>query len=95
MAAKGTDEVVAYFPGYHCRHHEGGGFLASEPIGDGPLGFVENVDAPISWGDLDDISAQKLKIGTVRSYANTDEFDAMVASGEILAVPSDGRCDQP
>jgi polar amino acid transport system substrate-binding protein len=31
MAKKGTDGVIAYFPGYHCQHREG--FVASEPIG--------------------------------------------------------------
>ena len=86
MAKKGTDAVVAYFPGYHCRHQEG--FVASEPIGNGPLGFAEHVDAPMSWKSVDDIGEQQLKIGTVLGYANTDEFDAKVGTGYILAVPS-------
>ena len=86
MAAKGTDDVVAYFPGYHCHHR--GGFIESEPIGNGPLGFAEHVDAPISWASLDDIADQQLKIGTVLGYANTDEFDAKVGTGYILTVPS-------
>ena len=86
MAAKGTEEVIAYFPGYHCHHREG--FVASEPIGSGPLGFAEHVDAPITWETLDDISEQQLKIGTVLGYANTDEFDKKVGTGWILAVPS-------
>ncbi len=46
MAKKGTDGVIAYFPGYHCHHREG--FVASEPIGNGPLGFAEHVDAPMT-----------------------------------------------
>ena len=86
MAAQGTDEVVAYFPGYHCNHREN--FVASEPIGNGPLGFAEHVEAPISWETLDDISDQQLKIGTVLGYANTNDFDAKVGTGYILAVPS-------
>jgi len=86
MAAKGTDEVIAYYPGYHCQHREG--FVASLPIGNGPLGFAENTDAPIEWQTLDDIVDQQLKIGTVLGYANTDAFDAKVGTGYILAVPS-------
>jgi polar amino acid transport system substrate-binding protein len=53
MALKGTEEVVAYFPGYHCRHREG--FMPSNPLGNGPLGFAENVEAPITWKNVDDI----------------------------------------
>ena len=86
MAAKGTDEVIAYFPGYHCQHREG--FVASEPLGNGPLGFAEHVDAPITWTSVDDIGDQKLKIGTVLGYANTDDFDAKVGTGFIHAIPS-------
>ncbi len=86
MAAKGTDNVVAYFPGYHCHHRDG--FVASEPIGNGPLGFAEHMEAPMTWESLDDIGGQQLKIGTVLGYANTDEFDAKVGTGYILAIPS-------
>ncbi|MEM7172167.1 MAG: ABC transporter substrate-binding protein [Pseudomonadota bacterium] len=86
MAGKGTDDVIAYFPGYHCKHRNG--FVASNPLGNGPLGFAEHADAPISWETLDDISDQELKIGTVLGYANTDDFDAKVGTGYILAVPS-------
>ncbi len=86
MAADGTDSVIAYFPGYHCEHR--GGFVASEPLGNGPLGFAEHAEAPITWEVLDDIADQQLKIGTVLGYANTDEFDAKVGTGWILAIPS-------
>lgn len=86
MAAKGTEDVIAYFPGYHCKHRDG--FVASEPIGNGPLGFAEHSDAPISWKSLDSIGEQQLKIGTVLGYANTDEFDKKVGTGWILAVTS-------
>ena len=86
MARKGSDDVVAYYPGYHCRHRAG--FVASEPIGNGPLGFAEHVDAPLVWVSLDDIGERKLKIGTVAGYANTDEFDTKVGMGWIRAIPS-------
>jgi polar amino acid transport system substrate-binding protein len=86
MAAMGTDEVIAYFPGYHCQHREG--FVASEPVGTGPLGFAEHADATVAWTTLDNIGDQQLKIGTVLGYANTDDFDAKVETGSILAIPS-------
>lgn len=84
--AKNNAESIAYFPGYHCRHVEG--FVASEPIGYGPLGFVENSEAPVTWSSLDDLGEQKLSIGTVLGYANTDEFDEKAGTGWIKVVPA-------
>ena len=84
--AKDDDSAVAYFPGYHCRHVDG--FVASDPIGNGPLGFAENVNAPVNWQDVDDIGEQKLKVGTVLGYANTDEFDEKAGTGWIRAIPA-------
>ncbi len=83
-AAKNETTVAAYFPGYHCDHDTG--FTASAPIGKGPLGFAEHVDAPLNWSSLEDIVGGELKIGTVLGYANTTEFDAMVGSGKIRAA---------
>lgn len=84
--AKNDDVAVAYFPGYHCRHVQG--FVASDPIGTGPLGFAENVDNPIAWSTIDDLGEQKLKIGTVLGYANTDEFDEKAGTGWVQALPA-------
>ncbi|MEQ8651011.1 MAG: transporter substrate-binding domain-containing protein [Kiloniellales bacterium] len=82
--AKNDDVAVAYFPGYHCRHVEG--FVASDPIGTGPLGLAEHVDNPVTWSSIDDLGEQKLKIGTVLGYANTDEFDEKAGTGWIQAI---------
>lgn len=84
--AKNGESAIAYYPGYHCRHVEG--FVASEPIGNGPLGFAENVDAAITWQSIDDIGEQKLKIGTVLGYANTEEFDEKAGTGWIHVIPA-------
>lgn len=84
--AKNDAAAVAYYPGYHCRHVEG--FTASDPIGYGPLGFVENTNASITWKNLDDVGEQKLKIGTVLGYANTDEFDEKAGTGWIRVLPA-------
>lgn len=84
--AKEDGSAVAYFPGYHCRHVDG--FVASNPIGSGPLGFAQNESAPIEWSSVDDIGEQKLKVGTVLGYANTDEFDEKAGTGWIRAIPA-------
>lgn len=84
--AKDDETAVAYFPGYHCRHVEG--FTPSDPIGNGPLGFAENVNARVSWKSVDDIGEQKLRVGTVLGYANTDEFDEKAGTGWIRAIPA-------
>lgn len=82
-AKKGVS-AIGYFPGYHCRHVSG--FVASDPIGFGPLGFAELAEKPIEWTTLSDIGEQGLRIGTVRGYANTEEFDQKVGSGWIRAI---------
>ncbi len=84
--ARDEETAVAYFPGYHCRHVDG--FIPSDPIGNGPLGFAQNIEAPVIWENVDDIGEQKLKIGTVLGYANTDEFDEKAGTGWIRAIPA-------
>ena len=84
--AKDDPASAAYFPGYHCRHVEG--FTESEPIGNGPLGFAQNENAQVSWENGDDIGEQKLRVGTVLGYANTDEFDEKAGTGWIRAIPA-------
>ena len=83
-AKAGAAEVVAYFPGYHCRHEKG--FIGSESMGNGPLGFAESSAAPFAWSSLDDVEGRR--IGTVVGYANTEEFDQRVASGSIRPITS-------
>lgn len=84
--AKDNAAVAAYFPGYHCRHVDG--FISSDPIGNGPLGFAENVNARINWTSVDEIGEQKLRVGTVLGYANTDEFDEKAGTGWVRAIPA-------
>ena len=81
-----NQHAIAYYPGYHCEHL--GDYLASEPVGTGPLGFAEHIDAPLNWKSVSDISAQNLSIGTVQGYANTVEFDEQAANGTIRAIPA-------
>lgn len=78
--ATNNDKYAGYFPEYYYDSDE---FLFSEPMGQGPLGFVEAVDNPIEWGSLDDLT--QYQIGVVQDYVNTEELDQMIASGEITA----------
>jgi len=86
--AKSDDSYVGYFPEYL---YESDDFLFSQPMGKGPLGFVEQTSNPIQWESLDDLKAYQ--IGVVQDYVNTAELDAMIASGEIdaPAVTSDSQ----
>lgn len=84
IAEAKNGKAVAYYPGYHCKH--AADFESSDAVGTGPLGFAEHVEAPISWETVYDLGEQKLKIGTVLGYANTDEFDEKVGSGWIRAI---------
>lgn len=61
----------------------------SNSFGTSPVGFVQRVDAPITWAEHTDLSA--FTIGVVSGYLNEERFDAMVANGEIKtqAVPTD------
>ncbi len=80
-----------YFPEYASPEVERV-FKLSQPIGRGPLGFVERRSAPQPWRRLADLEG--VPIGVVRGYVNTLEFDAMVAAGRLTAVPaSDDRAN--
>lgn len=82
--AQANSAVVAFFPGYHCKQRDG--FIASNPMGNGPLGFAERTDAPLGWSTLDDLKGKT--IGVVQGYANTTEFDARAADGRLKTDPS-------
>lgn len=83
-ARDGKFGATAYFPGYHCNHQPG--FISSRPIGTGPLGLAERVDADISWKTLDDLAS--LRVGTVVGYANTPAFDERVEDGSLEVISS-------
>lgn len=72
-----------YFPEYSSPNVEAT-FELSQPVGYGPLGLVERRSEPVRWQSLADLKG--LRIGVVRGYVNTVEFDDMVASGELSAV---------
>ncbi|USD33547.1 MULTISPECIES: substrate-binding periplasmic protein [Vibrio] len=86
--AKNQAKYAGYFPEYYFDASD---LIFSNPIGTGPLGFVENKANPISWSSLQDLKS--VKIGVVRGYVNTEELDSMIASGTLQseAVTSDNQ----
>ena len=85
--AKSDKAYIAYFPEYHSKANEAD-FLYSDPIGVGPLVFVERKSDPVKWDSYDSLKGKK--IGVVKGYVNTDELDAKIAS---KALTSDEALD--
>lgn len=75
--AKSDDGYVAYFPEYYSKENAAE-FLYSDPIGVGPLVFVERKAAPVTWTSYDSLKGKT--IGVVKDYVNTEELDAKIAS---------------
>jgi len=78
--AQNNPDYVGYFPEYFSSDVEKN-FIFSDPIGHGPLGFVENKDNPVIWNKLEDL--KNISIGVVNGYVNTSEFDDMVAKKQL------------
>ena len=83
--AKDGGEYVGYFPEYLYESSE---FIFSEPMGQGPLGLVENTKSPIQWETVSDL--KKYTVGVVQDYVNTEELDSMIASGDIKSQAVSG-----
>ncbi|WP_419811627.1 substrate-binding periplasmic protein [Bacterioplanoides sp.] len=86
--ARQNATYAGYFPEYYSDE-VAQYFIYSDPIGSGPLGFVERSDQPIDWQTLDDLKGKR--IGVVQDYVNTEAFDQRVQSGDLTteAVMSD------
>ena len=85
-----ASQYMGYFPEYHSPD-VAKEFTYSQPMGSGPLGFVEQASKPIKWNGLADLKGKR--IGVVQDYVNTTEFDNLVASGglRVSAVVSDSK----
>lgn len=84
LAKQSGSGYAGYFPEYYSDSLKAD-FVLSEPMGNGPLGFVERKDSPVSWNSLDDLG--NFKIGTVQDYINTEEFDKRAADGRLKVEP--------
>ena len=82
MMAKTDKAYVAYFPEYYSKENAAT-FLYSDPIGVGPLVFIERKEAPVKWDSYDSLKGKK--IGVVKDYVNTDELDAKIANKALTA----------
>jgi polar amino acid transport system substrate-binding protein len=80
LASEPNSKYAGYFPEYYYKSDE---FSFSNPMGEGPLGLVENKQKPIVWSAVNDLT--QYRIGVVQDYVNTVEVDALIASGEIKA----------
>jgi polar amino acid transport system substrate-binding protein len=83
--AKEDTKIGGYFPEYYSDEVNNE-FYLSDPIGTGPLGLAERKDGAIEWSIVEDL-AKIEKIGTVRDYINTTDFDNLAAKGTIKVEP--------
>jgi polar amino acid transport system substrate-binding protein len=83
--AKEDPKISGYFPEYYSDDVNTQ-FYLSDPIGTGPLGLAERKDGAIEWSVVEDLVKIE-KIGTVRDYINTTEFDNLTAQGKIKVEP--------
>lgn len=72
VALAKNGETDGYLPEYYAESLKTD-FLVSDPFPGGPLGFFKRKADAISFTTLQDL--QKYKIGVVRDYVNTEEFD--------------------
>ncbi|WP_445945165.1 substrate-binding periplasmic protein [Shewanella sp.] len=78
LASESGSKYAGYFPEYLYESNE---FTFSASMGQGPLGLVENKSSPITWSQVADLA--NFKLGVVQDYVNTEELDALIASGSI------------
>ncbi len=85
-----SSQYMGYFPEYYSQG-VAKEFTYSDPMGSGPLGFVEQAGKSIAWNALSDLKGKR--IGVVQDYVNTTEFDTLVASGklQVSTVVSDSK----
>jgi polar amino acid transport system substrate-binding protein len=72
--------LVGYFPAYESEERSRLG-LRSARIGSSPVGFAHRAAEGPRWTTLDELSS--FKIGVVRDYVNTAEFDARSRDGRL------------
>ncbi|EAT13731.1 ABC transporter substrate-binding protein [Bermanella marisrubri] len=84
LARNLESDFAGYVPEYFAddRAEE---FYFSDQIGSGPLGFAKRKDMDFSWSSLDDLTPHR--IGVVRGYVNTEEFDQAVRDNVFRAEP--------
>jgi len=79
-AEESGSEYIGYFPEYFSPIVESR-FIFSESLGESPLGIIQLKSNPITWKGIMDL--RQFRIGVVRGYVNTTEFDYAVARGML------------
>ena len=82
--ARENPDVAAIFPEYGSGPVDAD-FLSSDVIGTSSVGFVEVIGRAVDWETLEDLS--RYRLGTVKGYLNTEDFDRMAARG-VLQIDS-------
>ncbi len=82
--ARNDKKYSGYFPEYYATDITEE-FIFSDPMGEGPLGFIEPIQKPVIWKHLSDLHG--LRIGTVSGYVNTSEFDQKAGRDELWVEP--------
>lgn len=85
-AKAGDDDMIGYFPGYHCHHDRSSDFLMSDSMGQTPLGLARLAESTHSWSVPEDLKS--FRIGTVVGYATTEELDAWMREDALHAITS-------
>ena len=75
---------LGYFPEYHTEAQEDL-FLFSQPMGTSVLAVAEQASRPVPWTRLEQLAPYR--VGVVQGYANSREFDALVAAGVLQTEP--------
>lgn len=82
---------IGVYPEYYSEASDiekgGDRCLFSKSFGVSPVGFVQRKDSDFAWSSHDDLKAYS--IGVVRGYNNEEQFDAMVAAGDIKVEEAD------
>lgn len=84
LAKQPDSNYIGYFPEYYAEELEKE-FYFSDSMGTGPLGLAQLKSKPVTWSEMADLT--QYKIGVVKDYVNTAEFDKMVADGKIDVEP--------
>lgn len=75
-----SHDVDGIFPEYYSAERAKH-FIFSDVIGKSYLGFAQRINVHRRWESINDLA--RYKIGVVKGYVNTPEFDQMVGAGRI------------
>lgn len=90
---EGNSDYSGRFPDYYSPERAKGCYY-SDAIGESPLGLAELRARPVHWKKIQDLEGRR--IGTVKTYVNSPEFDRLVKEKKIQtleAMDDEGNID--